>query len=136
MFFFVFFKYLAARAAKYCKKKAVIQSAASAASAQGGCASSRLDHGLKFYVVRGGCASSRLIHGFSDCVKILEVLWYHTRKQGPAQNTGHPLRAKSWNAASNKSPLDPSCPDLGHPAIQLFTLGRTKLVVYPHIGKN
>ena len=28
-------------------KKAVIQSAASAASAQGGCASSRLDHGLE-----------------------------------------------------------------------------------------
>ena len=30
----------------------------------GGCASSRLDHGLKFYGIRGGCASSRLIHGF------------------------------------------------------------------------
>ena len=30
----------------------------------GGCASSRLDHGLKFYVIRGGCASSRLVHGF------------------------------------------------------------------------
>ena len=29
----------------------------------GGCASSRLDHGLKFYVIQGGCASSRLIHG-------------------------------------------------------------------------
>ena len=45
----------------------MIQSAASAASAQGGCASSRLDHGLNFYVNRGGCASSRLIHEFSDC---------------------------------------------------------------------
>ena len=33
----------------------------------GGCASSRLDHGLQFCVIRGGCASSRLIHGFSDC---------------------------------------------------------------------
>ena len=29
----------------------------------GGCASSRLDHGLKFYGIRGGCASSRLING-------------------------------------------------------------------------
>ena len=29
----------------------------------GGCASSRLDHGLKLYGIRGGCASSRLIHG-------------------------------------------------------------------------
>ena len=48
-----------------CKKNVVIQSAAT--SAQGGCASSRLDHGLKFYVIQGGCASSRLIHGFSDC---------------------------------------------------------------------
>ena len=34
---------------------------------RGGCASSRLDHGLKFYAIRGGCASSRLIHEFSDC---------------------------------------------------------------------
>ena len=33
----------------------------------GGCASSRLEHGLKFYVIRGGCASSRLISEFSDC---------------------------------------------------------------------
>ena len=33
----------------------------------GGCASSRLDHGLKFYGIQGGCASSRLISGFSDC---------------------------------------------------------------------
>ena len=38
--------------------------AASAASPQGGCASSRLDHGLKFYLIRGGCASSGLI--FTD----------------------------------------------------------------------
>ena len=59
--------FLAASAAKNCKKRAVIQSAASAASAQGGCASSRLDHGLKFYEIRGGCTSSRLINGFSDC---------------------------------------------------------------------
>ena len=29
---------------------------------QVGCASSRLDHSLKFYVICGGCASSRLIH--------------------------------------------------------------------------
>ena len=40
---------------------------ASAASAKGGCASSRLDHGLKFYGIRGGCGSSRLINEFSDC---------------------------------------------------------------------
>ena len=59
--------FLAASAAKNCEKKAVIQSAASTASAKGGCASSRLDHGLKFYVIRGGCASSRLISEFSDC---------------------------------------------------------------------
>ena len=57
----IFLYFLAASAAKNCEKKAVIQSAASAASAKGGCASSRLDHGLKFYVTRGGCASSRLI---------------------------------------------------------------------------
>ena len=36
---------------------------------RGGCASSRLDHGLKFYVIWGGCASSRLINGSSDCAK-------------------------------------------------------------------
>ena len=63
--------FLAASAAKNCEnkplKKAVIQSAASAASAKGSCASSRLDHGLKFYASRGGCASSRLINEFSDC---------------------------------------------------------------------
>ena len=35
----------------------------------GGCASSRLDHGLKFHVVQGGCASSRLISEFSDCAR-------------------------------------------------------------------
>ena len=40
--------FLAASAAKNCEKKAVIQSAASAASAKGGCVSSLLDHGLKF----------------------------------------------------------------------------------------
>ena len=45
-------------------KMAVIQSAASAASARGGCASSQLDHGLKFYGIQGGCASSQLISGF------------------------------------------------------------------------
>ena len=45
----------------------MIKSDASAASAQGGCASSRLDHALEFYVIWGGCASRRLIHGFSDC---------------------------------------------------------------------
>ena len=33
----------------------------------GGCASSRLDHGLKIGGIRGGCASSRLISEFSDC---------------------------------------------------------------------
>ena len=61
---------LAAGATKNCQKKTVvIQSAASAASVKGGCASSRLDHGLKFYVIRGGCASSRLIHRFSDCAE-------------------------------------------------------------------
>ena len=52
---------------KIAKKIAVIQSAADAASAKGGCASSRLDQGLKFYVNRGGYASSRLISEFSDC---------------------------------------------------------------------
>ena len=61
--------FLGASAPKNCTKKAVIKSAASAASAQGGCASSRLDHGLKFDVTRGGCASSRLIHEFSDSRK-------------------------------------------------------------------
>ena len=49
------------------KKKAVIKSAASAASAKGGCASSQLDHGLKSYAVWGGSADSRLVSGFSDC---------------------------------------------------------------------
>ena len=34
-----------ASAPKNCEKRAVIQSAASAASAKGGCANSRLDHG-------------------------------------------------------------------------------------------
>ena len=34
----------------------------------GSCASSRLDHGLKFYGIRRGCASSRLISEFSDSV--------------------------------------------------------------------
>ena len=48
-------------------KIAVIKSATSAASARGGCASSRLDHGLKFHLIRGGCASSRLINEFSGC---------------------------------------------------------------------
>ena len=51
---------------KIAKKKAVIKLAASTASPWGGCASSRLDLGLKFYVIWGGCASSRLIHEFSD----------------------------------------------------------------------
>ena len=57
-----FLLFLAASAAKNCKKQAVIQSAASPASARGGCASSRLDHGLKFCVIQEGCASE-----FSDC---------------------------------------------------------------------
>ena len=59
--------FLGASAPKNCKKEAVIKSAASAASTQGGCAGSRLDHGFKLYVIRGGCASGRLISGFSDC---------------------------------------------------------------------
>ena len=83
--------FLAASAAKNCKKMAVIKSAASAASAQGGCASSRLDHGLKFYVIQGGCASSRLINGFSDCVS--------STRSGPLQEHFHlscrPLSEKS-----------------------------------------
>ena len=54
-------------APKKCTKKNVIKSAASAASMEGGCASSRLDHGLKFYVIQGGCASSRFINEISDC---------------------------------------------------------------------
>ena len=65
----IFLYFLAASAAKNCEKKAVIKSAASAASAKGGCASSRLDHGLKFHVIPGGCASSRLISELSDCDK-------------------------------------------------------------------
>ena len=64
----IFLYFWAASAAKNCKKNAVIQSAASAASENGGCARSRLDHGFEFYVIQGGCASSRLISGFSDCV--------------------------------------------------------------------
>ena len=62
---------LGASAANNCKNIGVIQSAASAASARGGCASSRLDHGLKFHSIWGGCASasSRLFHEFSDCDK-------------------------------------------------------------------
>ena len=51
--------------------KAVIKSAASAASGKGGCTRSRLDHGLKFYGIQGGCARSRLISEFSDCAKSL-----------------------------------------------------------------
>ena len=43
----IFCYFLAASAAKNCEKIAVKKSAASAASAKGGCASSRLDHGLK-----------------------------------------------------------------------------------------
>ena len=68
----IFCYFWAASAAKNCTKKTVIQSAASAASAKGGCTSSRLDHGLKFYVVPGGCASSRLINGFLDYVPALK----------------------------------------------------------------
>ena len=64
LFFYIFWPLARPKHAK----KAVIQSAASAASAKGGCASSRLDHSLKFYVIRGGCGSSRLIHGFSNSV--------------------------------------------------------------------
>ena len=48
-------------------QNATAVSAASAASAKGGCASSQLDHGLNFYGIQGGCASSRLISEFSDC---------------------------------------------------------------------
>ena len=43
------------------QKEAVIKSAASAASLQGGCISGRLDHGLKFYIIQGACASRRLL---------------------------------------------------------------------------
>ena len=43
----------------------MIKSAASLAFAKVGCASSRLDHGFKFYIVRRGCASGRLISEFS-----------------------------------------------------------------------
>ena len=60
--------FLAASETKNCEKEAVIKSAASAASTQGGCASSRLDHGSKFYVIRGGCASSQKIVKMSDSV--------------------------------------------------------------------
>ena len=58
---------------KIAKEKAVIQSAASAASAKGGCASNRLDNGLKFYVIQEGCASSRLISEFSDCEQLTAI---------------------------------------------------------------
>ena len=61
-----FYYFLAAIAANNCEKKAVIKSAASAASTRGGCASGRLDHSLKFHVIRGGCASSQLISESSD----------------------------------------------------------------------
>ena len=59
MLFYDYF--LAASAAKNYEKKAVIKSAASAASAKGGCASSRLDHGLKFYVTQGGALADDLL---------------------------------------------------------------------------
>ena len=60
---------------------AVIKSAASAASPQGGCAGSRLDHGSKFYVIQGGCASSRLISGFSDCEHQLPGMYMGKHRQ-------------------------------------------------------
>ena len=66
-------------------KKTVIKSAASAASAQGGCASSRLDHVFKFYRIRGGCASSRLISEFSDCVKDLRIFCYFLNGRATAR---------------------------------------------------
>ena len=69
-FLHIFYYFLAASAAKNCEKKAVIQSAASAASARGGCTSSRLVHGLKFWLIWGGCASSRLISRFSGCDRV------------------------------------------------------------------
>ena len=47
-----------------------MQLAASAASPAGGCARSRLDHGLKFSVIWGGCASSRRIHGSPNTKKL------------------------------------------------------------------
>ena len=72
---------LAASAAKSCRKEAVIKSAASVASAKGGCASSRLDHGLKFHEKRGGCASSRLISGFSDCEHQLPGMYMGKHRQ-------------------------------------------------------
>ena len=81
--------FLAASTAQNYEKMAVIQSAASAASTQGGCARSRLDRGLKFYVIWGGCASSRLISGFSDCqqgttktqMALSQLLMRHTASQ-------------------------------------------------------
>ena len=80
----IFCDFLAASAAKNYEKKAVIQSAASAASTQGGCASSRLDHGLKFYVIPGGCAGSRLISEFLDCVHfVLAAVFARERDAHP-----------------------------------------------------
>ena len=75
--------FLAASAANNCGKEAVIESAAGAASAEGGCARSRLDHGLKFHVIPGGCASSRLIVRtdsktlFVDrpCSRVVSIHW-------------------------------------------------------------
>ena len=66
------------------QKKAVIQSAASAASTKGGCASSRLDHGLNFYVFQGGFASSRLISEFSDCGRTESMYRYQYSDAGNA----------------------------------------------------
>ena len=59
----IFWYFLAASAAKNCKKKTWSSRLLARPPRRGGCASSRLDHGLKFYVMRGGCASSRLISG-------------------------------------------------------------------------
>ena len=78
--------FLATSAAKNCTKKIMIKSAASAASAKGDCASSRLDHGLKFYVNQGGCAGSRLISEFSDCGLLLRpfLILRHCKTLFPA----------------------------------------------------
>ena len=57
---FTLHDFLAASAANNYEKQAVIKSAASAASAQGSCVSSRLDHGLKFYLIRSNLLEALL----------------------------------------------------------------------------
>ena len=80
----IFLYFLAASAAKNCTKEAVIQSAASAASTKGGCASSRLDHGLKFYVIQGlreaALAADLLANSRTAFCSVVQLLQHHCTK--------------------------------------------------------